>query len=180
MLSLFKLLHFYSHPPPIAVLMRRAALDIAPVNNPQMPVMYDCEWMVRVAMHADVAVVDETLAFYHHRSLDREELGTSRNSVFEFKRDFKSLLIQIQNELLRNEMRNGTLGTGFASSLVHFLHDLNDPFDQETRHYLARKARRYFRLRAQIRKIELMLKRLAAALGMRKRALRQDAGPAGR
>jgi glycosyltransferase involved in cell wall biosynthesis len=175
-LSLFKLLHFYSHPPPITMLMRRAVLDIVPANNPQMPVMYDCEWMVRVLMHADVGVLDETLAFYHQRSRDRSELGAARNSVFEFGENFRSLLVLIQNELLRDELRRGTLGAGFTSSLVHFLHDLYFPLNDETTKYLARSARRYFRRREQIRKIEATLRRLAVTLRMRRASSRLDMG----
>jgi glycosyltransferase involved in cell wall biosynthesis len=76
-LSLFKLLHFHSHPPPITVVMRRSALGVASANNPHMHVMYDCEWMVRVVMRADVAVVDTTLAFYHLRRADRAGLGAA-------------------------------------------------------------------------------------------------------
>lgn len=169
-LSLFKLLHFYSHPPPIAVMMRCAALDIASANNPRMHVMYDCEWMVRVVMNADVAVVDKTLAFYHLRKADRMGLGSARNSVFEFGKDFGSLLVLIQNELLRHELRNGTLGAGFASSLVHLLNDSHVLLNQETAEYLARRARRYFQRRKRIRKVEAVFRRLSTALGLRRKA----------
>ena len=175
-LSLFKLLHFYSHPPPIAVLMRRAVLDIVPANNPLMPVMYDCEWMVRVLMQADVVALDETLCFYHQRRNDRPELGPARNSVFEFGEEFNKLLLLVQNELLRDELRRGTLGPGFISSLNHFLHELSFPLNAETSHYLSRRARRYFRRRERIRKVEARLRRMAAALGLRKNPARHGRG----
>jgi len=166
-LSLFKLLHFHSHPPPISVLMRRAALSVASANNPQMHVMYDCEWMVRVAMRADIAVVDRTLAFYHLR---KASSGATRNSIFEFDKDFGALLTLIQNELLRRELANGTLGAGFASSLIHFFKDSHFMFNQETTDYLARRSRRYFRHRKRIRKVETAFKGLWAALSLRRGA----------
>ena len=169
-LSLFKLLHFHSHPPPISVLMRRAALDVASGNNPHMPVMYDCEWLVRVAMHADVAVVDKAVAFYHLRKADRTSLGAARNSIFEHQKDFVALSALVQNELLRRELANGTLGAGFASSLIHLLQDRQFMFSRETTAYLDRCARRHSRRRAKIKKVEAAFKRVLTALGLRRMA----------
>jgi hypothetical protein len=98
-------------------------------------------------------------------------LGAARNSVFEFEKDFRSLLALVQNELLRHELTNGALGAGFASSLIHFLSDSHFLFSQETTDYLARRARRYFRHRKRIRKVEAVFKGVLAALGLRRNAL---------
>jgi len=159
-LSLFELLCFYSHPPPISAVMRSAAIDIVPTNNTAMPVMYDIEWMIRLLLKADVVVLPETLAFYHHRTKDYSVNGAARNSVFELTTEFSRLPILTQNELLRAELAAGNLGIGFISSLLH--HNKSDAsnLSYEARHYIERKAKRYYRYRSYIRKIEGVFKRL--------------------
>ena len=87
--------------------------------NPELPVMYDFEWTIRLMRHADIATLPETLAFYHYRS--DGTTGMARNSVFESEQEYGRLGALLQNQLLREDLVSGQLGLGFASSLVHMI-----------------------------------------------------------
>ncbi len=80
--------------PPIALLLRRAAVDAAGRFNEAMPVLGDWDYNLRVLLLGDIVVVPERLAFYHQRlasdapphyantAADRHAAGTAsyRNS----------------------------------------------------------------------------------------------------
>lgn len=165
-LSLFDLLDLFAHPPPISTLFRAAALDLVPEGNVAMPVMYDCEWLARLLLHADVGVVPEVLAFYHQREEDGVALGAARNSIFEFGDDFHRMRTLIENELLRPELARGELGIGFALSLARRQSGGGATLSEDAVRYLERMAKRARKRRELIRSVRSVLARVAG-LGKR-------------
>lgn len=159
-LSLFDQLNFSRNPPANSVVLRSIALDIVPTNDVAMPVMYDSEWMLRLLLKADIVVLPQTLAFYHHRINDRAGLGAARNSVFECDADIRRLRVLVQNQQLRRELATGALGVGFISSLTTHLQEVAKPLlSADAAAYIERKAQRYYRYRALVRSIESIFKR---------------------
>lgn len=156
-LSLFKSLDTFSFPVGNSFLMRYESLAIASQNNSAMPVMYDFEWIIRVLLKADIAVVPKELAFYHQRNMDHEKLGATRNSIFAAADEFRRLSILLQNEQLRSEIAEGRLGVGFIGSLVQYLREQAQHHDM-VEQYLSRQANRYYRRRTFFRKLKSLFK----------------------
>ncbi len=154
-LSLFDALNFFSHPPPISLLTRSRALALVPRNNTAMSVMYDCEWLARLLLTADVGAIPSVLAFYHLREQDDDKLGAARNSIFEHGEEFRRLRTLMENELLRGDIAAGRPGLGFALSFAHRWaerdrHGLNG----EGVRFIERKAKAYFRRKDLRRRIK--------------------------
>jgi glycosyltransferase involved in cell wall biosynthesis len=154
-LSLFEALNFFSHPPPISLLTRSRALALVPRNNSAMSVMYDCEWLARLLLIADVGAIPSVLAFYHLREQDDDELGAARNAIFEHGEEFHRLRTLLENELFRDDIAAGRPGLGFALSFAHRWverdrHSLND----EGVRFVERKAKAYFRRKTLRRRIK--------------------------
>jgi glycosyltransferase involved in cell wall biosynthesis len=165
-ISLYDSLDLLSHSPPISILMRSRALAKTPRNNTAMQVMYDCEWLVRVLLTADVGFVPSTLAFYHRREQDGDELGAARNSVFELDDEFHRLHILMENELLRTDFAAGRLGLGYALAVVHRSrwgdHGHGSSLSYDGVRFIERKAKAYFRRKALRRRIKNVLLGLIA------------------
>jgi glycosyltransferase involved in cell wall biosynthesis len=159
-LSLFDSLDFLSHPPPISVLMRARALELAPRNNLAMPVMYDCEWLARVLLAADVGALASVLAFYHHREQDGDALGAARNSIFEFGDEFDRLRMLMENELLRTDFASGRLGLGFVLSVAQRAgaRERRELSEDGVR-FVERKAKAYFQRKTLRRRLKRALLR---------------------
>jgi len=154
-LSLFDSLDFTSHPPPIAMLTRSRALALVPRNNPAMSVMYDCEWLARLLLAADVGAIPSVLAYCHLREQDDDELGAARNSIFEHLAEFYRLRTLLENELLRDDIAAGRPGLGFAFSFVQrwsarTRHSLNE----DGVRFIERQAKAYFRRKTLRRRIK--------------------------
>jgi hypothetical protein len=129
-----------------------------------MQVMYDCEWLVRVLLTADVGFVPSTLAFYHHREQDGDELGAARNSIFELGDDFHRLRVLMENELLRADFAAGRLGLGYALAVAHRSrrNDHGSSLSHDGARFIERKAKAYFRRKALRRRIKNALLGLIA------------------
>jgi glycosyltransferase involved in cell wall biosynthesis len=171
-LSLFDALDFFCHPPPISLLTRSRALALVSRNNTAMSVMYDCEWLARLLLIADVGAIPSVLAFYHLREQGGDELGAARNSIFEHGAEFQRLRTLLENELLRDDIAAGRPGLGFALSLAHRgaerdRHALSD----EGVRFIERKAKAYFRRKTLRRRIK------NAVLGALRRKPREDSPP---
>ncbi|THD42143.1 MAG: glycosyltransferase family 2 protein [Bradyrhizobium sp.] len=160
-ISLFDSLDFFSHPPPISLLMRSRALELVSRNNAAMQVMYDCEWLARVLLSADVAGVPNVLAFYHLRERKTLDDAAARNSIFEFDDEFLRLRILIENELLRTDVSTGRLGLGLAMSLAFRAKERNrHGLSGDGVRFIERKAKAYFRRKALRRRVKGALFRL--------------------
>lgn len=99
--------------PPIAFVFERAAFDELGGFDESLPVLGDWDFHLRFAVHADIVVVREPLARYHHRVDGGGAYGNSVIAANDRHRLYRSIL---QNRLVRRDLAAGRLA---LSQLVH-------------------------------------------------------------
>lgn len=93
---------------PIAFVFRRSVYDECGGYPEHLPVLGDWHFNLRVLTKGDVAVLDETLAFYHHR-----DVGSSiayGNSVVAGRSKHLEYDARVRNEMFRSMSDGGPLG----------------------------------------------------------------------
>lgn len=91
--------------PPIAFLFRRDIYDKLGGYNEQYPVLGDWDFNLRFLVEADVAVLPEALANYHHR--DRGDVTTFGNSVIAGRSKHLEFSSVVRNNLVRSLVQRG-------------------------------------------------------------------------
>lgn len=91
--------------PPIAFLFRREVYDKLGGYNEHYPVLGDWDFNLRFIVDADIAVIPEALANYHHR--DRGDVTTFGNSVIAGRAKHLEFASIVRNNLVRSLVQRG-------------------------------------------------------------------------
>jgi glycosyltransferase involved in cell wall biosynthesis len=102
--------------PPISLLYRRSALLAVGGYDEQLPVLGDWDFNLRLVLHGEIAVIEETLAYYHVR----KSATHSPNSIHETPFLHKRYEAVIRNRLIRSGLDHGALHAGVLMALSSF------------------------------------------------------------
>lgn len=102
--------------PPISFVYQRRVFDTIGYYREDLPVLGDWEFNLRFMQHYDIALIREQLANYHHR-LHMPD-GTLSNSVFKDDSKHKFYDVMLRNQLLREDLKNNTLGMGYLVNMT--------------------------------------------------------------
>ncbi len=91
--------------PPIAFLYRRVIYDRLGGYNETLPVLGDWEFNLRFLLEADIGVIRERLANYHHRDLEPD--AAFGNTVIVQRDRHEEFEAVVRNGLLRSTLANG-------------------------------------------------------------------------
>lgn len=91
--------------PPIAFLYRRMIYDRLGGYNETLPVLGDWEFNLRFLLEADIGVIRESLANYHHRDLEPDAaFGNTVIAQRDLHEEFEAV---VRNGLLRSALADG-------------------------------------------------------------------------
>jgi glycosyltransferase involved in cell wall biosynthesis len=107
--------------PPIAFLYRRAALKTVGRYNPELPVLGDWEFNLRMLEHYEIDVIREPLANYHLRPSTQS--GIYSNTIIGGVNLHQKHDARLRNGLLRDDMRKGRPGLGFLVNMGRLMND---------------------------------------------------------
>lgn len=108
---------------PISFLYRREIYDSVGGYNPDLPVLGDWFFNLEFVLRADIKVLPETLAYYHHRDFgDSSKTGVYANSVIGGQSKHEEFASVFRNIFLRKYGHEGGLST--AVSMGYFASDL--------------------------------------------------------
>lgn len=143
---------------PISFLFRRSAYEAIGPFDQALPVLGDWDFNLRMLAHADIAVIKEKLAFYHHRDVGHR--GLYANSVSGGRNLHAEYDAVVRNKFLRAapgtiEARVGMLmGVGLGNATVlHSVERVASGVDEVGRRVQGRTPRR--------RRDDVVLSRLA-------------------
>jgi glycosyltransferase involved in cell wall biosynthesis len=118
--------------PPVSFLFERALTDDVGGFDPDLPVLGDWDFNLRVALAAEIMVLPESLAYYHHRTDDQSVYGntlTAQRAKHEICRSY------IINKWARKEYADGRFSVAQAMAFC----ELN----RETYRFSARENRKH-------------------------------------
>lgn len=113
--------------PPITFLIRRSALEAVGAYNPNLPVLGDWDFNIRLMLAADVGFIPRALAYYHHREPTTGGAygNTVNNTVNQLGVDrHKTFNVLYRNALLRQSLRQAPWATGMTVAQLHHLTEL--------------------------------------------------------
>jgi hypothetical protein len=107
---------------PIAFMYRRAIWKAVGGYNEALPVLGDWFFNMEFLLHADIGVLHEPLAFYHHRDRgDSSKTGVYANSVIGGRPKHEEFAAIARNEFFRRNMTNAA---GVAAMLGYMLSEI--------------------------------------------------------
>lgn len=107
--------------PPCAFMYRRSVLDEIGYYDETLPVLGDWDFNLRFIAKHQLAHLASPLANYHHRLNE-----TTSNSVHGRETLHEQVRLDLLDRYLRQELRNGKLGVGFATNLLYEMRQTND------------------------------------------------------
>jgi glycosyltransferase involved in cell wall biosynthesis len=107
--------------PPISLLLRRDVVLQVGGFNADMPVLGDWEFNLRALAIGDFGVVDETLAYYHHRRDGADPVYG--NSVVAGTRHHQQYDVLLRNSVIRLALRDNPAMIGLLQPLLHALRE---------------------------------------------------------
>jgi glycosyltransferase involved in cell wall biosynthesis len=107
--------------PPIAFLFKRDLWEKLGGYNEDYPVLGDWDFNLRFLIEADIAVIPEALANYHHR--DRGDVTTFGNSVIAGRNKHLEYAAVVRNNFVRSLVRRGDAAAATLAGLGMFLAD---------------------------------------------------------
>ncbi len=102
--------------PPISLLYRREVLAHIGLYDEALPVLGDWDFNLRLILHGEIAVIEETLAHYHVRKAKHHAPNSIHSSPYLHKR-YEAV---IRNRLIRAGLDHGTLHPGSLMALSSF------------------------------------------------------------
>mgnify|MGYP001032879207 CR=1 FL=1 len=105
--------------PPIAFLFRRAIYDMVAGYNESLPVLGDWCFNLEFLLHADIGMVHEPLAYYHHRDRETGKSGLYANSVIGGHSKHVEFAAVVRNELLRRHSNNNVAALALAMGYMN-------------------------------------------------------------
>lgn len=125
---------------PIAFAYRRKIYDEIGGYNPELPVLGDWYFNLEFVLRADIKILPETLAYYHHRDQgDSSRSGVYSNSVIGGQSKHEEFASVCRNMFLRqyankNAVAAGLVGAYYAADLRHRLDRLVPMRTPQQRH----------------------------------------------
>jgi glycosyltransferase involved in cell wall biosynthesis len=102
--------------PPISLLYRRSALEAIGAYDERLPVLGDWDFNLRLILHGEIAVIEETLAYYHVRKARHQAPNSIHDTPYLHKR-YEAV---IRNRLIRAALDHGTMHPGSLMALSSF------------------------------------------------------------
>lgn len=102
--------------PPISLLYRREVLGQVGLYDEALPVLGDWDFNLRLILHGEIAVIEETLAYYHVRKARHHAPNSIHSNPYLHKR-YEAV---IRNRLIRAGLDHGTLHPGSLMALSSF------------------------------------------------------------
>jgi glycosyltransferase involved in cell wall biosynthesis len=102
--------------PPISLLYRREALQAIGAYDERLPVLGDWDFNLRLILHGEIAVIEETLAYYHVRKARQHAPNSIHDTPYLHKR-YEAV---IRNRLIRAALDHGTMHPGSLMALSSF------------------------------------------------------------
>jgi glycosyltransferase involved in cell wall biosynthesis len=100
--------------PPISFIFTREAFHkLGGAFCEELPVLGDWEFNLRFLMEYELVVLQEPLAYYHHRVEDKNPQSIYANSIIGGLNKHEFYGTYLRNELLRKDLREGKVGLGF-------------------------------------------------------------------
>ncbi|WP_226638555.1 glycosyltransferase family 2 protein [Novosphingobium profundi] len=118
--------------PPISFLFRRSVMDAIGQFNGELPVLGDWDFHLRVAERFQIEVIQEPLAYYHHRAA-----GTSNgyaNTVVAQRDIHRILRAKFMNQHLRSSLNSGEISNGDVLLMGDFRKSVEDRMDEFKQH----------------------------------------------
>lgn len=110
--------------PPIAFLFRRSIWAKIGGYNESFPVLGDWDFNLRFLVEADIGVIAESLANYHHR--DRGDVTTFGNSVIANRDKHLEFASIVRNSFVRDMVERGQSAAATLAGLGLYLADQRD------------------------------------------------------
>ncbi len=107
--------------PPIAFLYKRQLWEKLGGYNEQYPVLGDWDFNLRFLIEADIGVIAEPLANYHHR--DRGDVTTFGNSVIAGRNKHLEYASVVRNNFVRSLVQRGDAAAATLAGMGMFLAD---------------------------------------------------------
>ena len=107
--------------PPIAFVFRREMWERLDGFNEQYPVLGDWDFNLRFLVEADIAVINEPLANYHHR--DRGDVTTFGNSVIAGRGKHLEYSAIVRNNFVRSMVKRGHAAAATLAGMGTYLAD---------------------------------------------------------
>jgi methyl-accepting chemotaxis protein len=101
--------------PPISYLYRRTLHERVGLYDESLRVMADWDFNLRVIRHFDIAMIPESLAYWHLR----ESADTALANVSARSRQYEEDRSRLLNRWLRRDLDAGALGFGYLINLMH-------------------------------------------------------------
>lgn len=102
--------------PPISLLYRREVLEAIGPYDETLPVLGDWDFNLRLILHGEIAVIEETLAYYHARRAKHHDPNSIHSNPYLHKR-YEAV---IRNRLIRAGLAHGTIHPGSLMALSSF------------------------------------------------------------
>ena len=102
--------------PPISLLYRREVLEALGPYDEALPVLGDWDFNLRLILHGEIAVIEETLAYYHARRAKHHDPNSIHSNPYLHKR-YEAV---IRNRLIRAGLDHGTIHPGSLMALSSF------------------------------------------------------------
>ena len=119
----------YNRVPPISLLYRREIHDFVGYYNETLPVLGDWEFYLRLMTKKDIFLIQEELAYYHHRA--SLQGGVYSNTIISGLDNHKLYDTLIRNDYLRKDLSEGRYGLGYLLNIAKIEHNSNLTRTQE-------------------------------------------------
>lgn len=113
--------------PPISFVFKRSVYDVIGGYDESLPVLGDWEFNLRFLLESDIGVIQEPLAYYHHRVTNNTKDDVYGNTIISGVDKHIKYDTLIRNKMLRNALKRGRTDLGV---LVGLGRQLNDLFDE--------------------------------------------------
>ena len=117
-ISLFRMLSGNIFPP-ISFLFRRSLIDEIGYFREDLPVLGDWDFHLRACLKHEIGVIPKALSNYHHRIPGTSSMYS--NTVIDADASHRHFENLYRNKMLREDIKNGTLGIGILMALSHYL-----------------------------------------------------------
>lgn len=108
--------------PPISFLYKREVYDQIGQYNEELPVLGDWDFNLKFMLYADIGVIEEPLANYHHRI--QNNTVAYGNSVIQGINKHRKYDNLIRNKLLREDISNNKIGLGYLVNIGKYMDEL--------------------------------------------------------
>lgn len=114
--------------PPISFLYKRDAFKklsgkFEGMYNEELPVLGDWEFNIRFMQEFEIGLIPEHLAYYYHRTKDKNASSQYANSVIGGMDKHQYYDNYLRNKWLKEDIKNNQLGLGYVTNLSRLLFD---------------------------------------------------------